>query len=52
MAPSEIVPLPFAVVQATPALGVIPVLESWLHAARPAIIRIDADEMEPGCPGR
>jgi len=49
MAPSAIVPLPVAALQATPAVGLTPVVEeSWLHATRQAIIRIDAGGMEPG----
>jgi hypothetical protein len=30
----------------------MPVLESWLHARRQPMIRMDAGEMEPGCPGQ
>ena len=49
MAPSVIVPLPLAVLQATPVVGVMPVLEeSWPHAMRQPMIRIDAGEMAPG----
>jgi hypothetical protein len=50
---SVIVVPPVAALQATPVVGLTPVLEeSWVHAMMHVITRIDADDPGPGCLGQ